>query len=164
MGVHTEPQISRDLAWMREHWKDQYGLDGLDPAIEIGEAITLFKEAEIQALRDFDKMAEPPPKKGLPRPPMTRRTAERIKARQVCLKTAIEARQARLDLLQDIGKLDRVIGEVDLSVRVRADDIRRVLQSEGMLEAHHQRLLPADTVQTESGGSIPSWLQDESLK
>lgn len=107
--------VSRDLAWIREHWAEKFGSPSkLEPPEEIGEAIALFAEVEMQALRDFSKL----------------KTSE-ARSRNAYLRTALIARQMRVNLLRDLGFIDRQIGNI--GVTLRADAVRQALRDAGLL-------------------------------
>ena len=107
--------ISRDLQWIAQHWRERYGTPpGLDPAEEIGEAIAVFTDVEGAALRDYHRL-----------------TLDQAKQRNACLRMAILARQMRVNLLLDLGFLDRQIGNIGGTLG--ADTIRQALGDQGLL-------------------------------
>lgn len=114
LGV-DQSTISRDMTWIRNHRKELFGDHStFDSAQEIGEAVALFADAEVSALRDFSRLKP-----------------DQSAARIACLRTALMARQMRVNLLRDLGFLDRQIGNI--GVTLRADAIRQALRDEGVL-------------------------------
>lgn len=135
--------ISRDLNWIREHWRLEYGIPGtVSPAEEIGEAVALYADAEQSALRDYHAS-----------PPGSRQ-------RQFCLRTAMMARQARLMVLQDVGLIDRQVGTVAVTA-IRADDIRALLRAEGLLVDSPRQLAPAHDRLDDGDDPVMTWLHQE---
>lgn len=107
--------ICRDLKWIRFHGRSWFGPPlPVEPSEEVGEAIDLFAEVEMRALRSFDRLKP-----------------EEVTQRSALLRTALTARQMRLDLLQDLGFMDRGIGNMALTLR--ADAVRQALRDEGLL-------------------------------
>lgn len=105
----------RDLHWISLHWREQYGASPrIEPTEEIGEAIAVFTDAEVAAWRDYHRL-----------------NLDQAKQRNACLRTVLLARQMRVNLLRDLGFLDRQIGNI--GVMLRADAIRQALHDEGLL-------------------------------
>lgn len=114
--------VSRDLQWIRAHWGHLYGVTkGVAVEEEIGEAVSVYADAEQQALMEYHALAATSA-------PLT----TRARARMDCLRTVMDARSRRVDLLQDLGFLERQIGSVSLTI-ARADELRAALRSEGLL-------------------------------
>ena len=130
--------VSRDLVWIREHRKEQFGPAwNFNAAEEIGEAVALFRDAEMSALRDYA------------RTPMAN-----IRDRVQSLKLAMFARLSRLNTLQDAGYMERHMGT--LGVLIRADAVRETLMKEGlMLEGGR----PANTAMDTDVDPVDAWLQ-----
>jgi hypothetical protein len=117
--------VSRDLTWIAQHWKERFGVPAaLDPSQEIGEAIALFADIETSALVEFDTLTETALQRGLSLVFIS-------KQRMACLRTAMEARQRRVSLLQGLGLLDRQ--PENIGVTLGADGIRQALRDEGLL-------------------------------
>lgn len=107
--------VSRDLAWIAANRKEMFGTPAkLQVEQEIGEAIDVFRDAEASAFRDFNRLG-----------------AADAKARNACLRTAILARQMRVNLLQNLGFINRQIGS--MGITLRADAVRHALRDEGLL-------------------------------
>jgi Homeodomain-like domain len=114
LKVH-QSTVSRDGRWIAEHWKELYGTPAnLQIEQEIGEAIDLFQDTEVSALRDYHRL-----------------NAEKAKQRNACLRTAILARQMRVNLLLSLGLLHRQSG--NSGVTLRADVVRQMLRDSGLL-------------------------------
>jgi hypothetical protein len=114
---YSQGMVSRDLEWIRKHWRDRYGSPSkVDPAEEVGEAIEMFRETEYQAMKDFHRMKP-----------------EESRGRNTCLRTAMLARQMRIALMQDLGFIDRRPVTANLQISLRADQVRRALRDEGLL-------------------------------
>ena len=110
LGV-DQSTISRDMAWIRNHRDELFGDHAtFDSAQEIGEAVARFAEVEMAALRDYDRTIE-------------------MKDRSAFLRTVLMARQKRVDLLLDLGFLDRPIGNI--GVAFRADVVRQAYWTKG---------------------------------
>lgn len=117
--IHVTPStISRDLQWWHEHFRDNYTPERFDSAGTVGEALAAFTYVEQQALREF---------RALPHSASAR-------AKMTCLRTALEARDRRVHLLQDLGLLDRNIGTVDVQQHIEsAEAIRSWIESAGVV-------------------------------
>jgi hypothetical protein len=143
----SQPTISRDLAWIAQHWRERYGVPaGVDPAHEIGEALAVFEESERNAMRDYGKVAKA----------VSQGSIEAVRIGVLCNRQAMEARQRRVNLLQDTGMLNRELGHVDVTGRVQADDVRGFLRSEGLLDP----VKADDEVKTDEE-SVESWLEGD---
>lgn len=138
----TQATISRDLDWIRDHWVKDFGPPGAAAGLkaheEIGEAVALFADVEYSALRDFSQL-QPKESRG----------------RNACLRTALLARQMRLNLLQDLGFIDRQVGTVALTWR--ADVVRDALREEGLL-APELALIEGD-VEESVEDEVDRWLR-----
>lgn len=111
----NQSTVSRDMEWIRKNRNEQFGMPSkFDAADEIGEAVALFRDVEMQSLRDYARL------------PTTQ-----IKDRTACLRSAMFARMSRLNVLMDHGILERQIGTV--GVALRADAVRASLLKEGLL-------------------------------
>ena len=130
IGV-SQQTVSRDLTWIQQNWRDRYGSMGLDPSEEIGEAVALFEEAEHEAMMEFASLQTKA---------QDRRISPMFVARQrmACLRTAMAARVARVDMLASLGLIRPSDGgdghEHGFDVG-RADEIRAVLRSRGLLSS-----------------------------
>jgi Homeodomain-like domain len=137
LGI-DQSTVSRDLVWIKKHWKNLYGTpSGLDETEEVGSAIAVFKLIEAQALKDMD---------------LTKRTE--AKARTAYMRTALMAAQMRMDLLQDLGYAERKMGELTFSFR--ADAVRAGLRREGLLPTDKPAQLAGDDVKDDE---IDRWLR-----
>lgn len=137
LGV-DQATISRDLAWIAQHWKERFGTPAtLDPTQEIGEAIALFADVEVAALRAFTKLM-----------------AGEARACNAYLRTAMIARQMRVNLLQDLGFIDRQIGAVGMAFR--ADAVRQALREEGLLLTDGRAM---DAEVTPADDEVEQWLR-----
>ena len=129
VGV-DQSTVSRDLHWIREHWRSEYGLPGtICQADEIGMAVALYEDVEQSALLEFHSLREAA---------NDRRLSPAFIARQrmACLRTAMMARQTRVNLLRDLGFLDRGDRTSDLPC---ADGVREMLRDEGLLVTADER-------------------------
>ncbi len=134
----SQATISRDLTWIQESRREQFGIQSkFDAADEIGEAVALFRDVEISALRDYARL-----------PSMN------VKDRTACLRSAMFARLSRLNVLQDHGILERKLGDVGLTVR--ADVVRATLVKEGLLLPEGRRDAALDGVEVLD--PIDTWL------
>lgn len=146
----NQATVSRDLNWIRHHWRDAYGIPAtVSPAEEIGMAVALYDDAETAALREFNAPSN----------------VSNSRQRMACLRTAMLARQMRTTLLQDVGIVDRQVGTVTVT-SARADDIRTILRDEGLLGSKRMKgLLAAPDELDASGGldeeGISKWLKHE---
>jgi hypothetical protein len=111
-------RLSRDLQWWERHLRERYSSAQFDPALAIGEALQAYAFVEQQAFRDY---------RALPAGASTR-------AKMACLRTAMDARERRVHLLQDLGLLDRNIGTVDVQQHIEsAEAIRTWIESAGVV-------------------------------
>ena len=79
--------VSRDLAWVRKHWRDVYGVPvQVNPAEEIGEAVAVYEGIEVSALRDYSRLG-----------------VEETGTKLACLRTAMVARKMRLSVLAELS-------------------------------------------------------------
>lgn len=132
LGV-SQMAISRDLAWIRQHWGDRYGLKAtLQPEDEIGEAIAVFEDVEREAYMEYHALA-------------SSTGPGKARARMKCLETVLAAREKRINLLQDFGCLERRLGRLDVSV-IRADDLRQLLRQERLLGGSGGDVIEAEVV------------------
>jgi hypothetical protein len=121
LGVN-QATISRDIQWIRTHWGDVFGqAPSLKPEEEIGEAVAIYEDAEQAALLEYHALAQ-----------TTAPIPTKSRARMLCLETAMRARERRIDLLQDLGFLERKLGSVSLTI-ARADELRSALRAQGFL-------------------------------
>lgn len=142
LGVN-QATVSRDIAWIRANWGHLYGPgQGVKVEEEIGEAVGIYEDAEQLALLEFHALSTT-------NAPAT----TRARARMDCLRTIMDARTRRVELLQDLGFLKREIGSFSVSV-ARADELRQALRSEGLLTKviettaeHDERESPAESIQ-----------------
>lgn len=88
---------------------------------------------------------------------MSQGSIEAVRIGVLCNRQAMEARQRRVNLLQDTGMLNRELGHVDVTGRVQADDVRGFLRSEGLLDP----VKADDEVKTDEE-SVESWLEGDS--
>lgn len=136
LGV-DQATISRDIAWIAQHRKELFGSPAkLEVESEIGEAYDFYCDVEAKALRGFHK-------------------AEDAKGQNTYLRTAILARGQRINLLQDLGFIDRQLGQIGLTLR--ADAVRAALREEGLLISE-RALSTAD----EDDDEVDKWLKKES--
>ena len=112
--------VSRDLAWIRQNWRERYGLTPtLDPAEIAGETLDLYRDIENLALLEHTRISDEA---------RGRRISPMFAARQrmACLRTALLAREMQVSLMQDLGILDRALGT--LKVVPRAAEIREAIR------------------------------------
>jgi predicted transcriptional regulator len=157
LGV-DQSTISRDLRWIRQHWKEKYGSPrGVSPEHELGEAVAMYEDTEQSALMEFHMIQQAA---------ATRKLSPMFVSRQrmACLRTALVARRMRIELLQENGLIDRKLGTlgVDHTMSMKADEIRNFLQEEGMLD---QKRLPAQVPEDEAAPPDPvaQWIMGESV-
>jgi hypothetical protein len=101
--------ISRDLLWIRTHWKDLYGARPKFNASEfVGETLATYRDIEASALVEASK------------------STLRPKDRNAYMRTALEARKQAMEVLQDLGLVQRNLGNVSVSMP-SADQIRQVI-------------------------------------
>jgi hypothetical protein len=82
--------VSRDLAWGRRNWQQQYGSSArCDPAVEIGNAIAVFEALEGSTWRQLERVTGDHPRAA--------------NARTRCIQTILQVRLARLALLSRRG-------------------------------------------------------------
>jgi hypothetical protein len=145
--------VSRDLQWIKEHWRKQYGVPaGLNPQEFIGETIAVYQDHEAAAMLEYHDLKQQAANRRLSPMFVSR-------ARMQALRTAMAARQLQVNLLQDLGLVDRELGSVDVRHRVaKADDIRQLLREEGLLPEGPRRGVPADTPEEVEGDVIARWL------
>jgi predicted transcriptional regulator len=135
LGV-DQATISRDLQWIREHWEDKYGSPAsVSPAHELGEAVSMYEDAEQSALMEFHLIQQSASKRGLSPMFISRQ-------RMACLRTAMVARKMRVDLLHDFGLIERNLGSVSVqSSGLKADELRQYLRDEGLLDENPKKQL-----------------------
>lgn len=114
----TVATVSRDVQWIREHWRGQYGAAPiLDPGELVGEAIALYREVERAALLEYNRLATAPA------------TASVVRSRLMALEVAAKQRERHTTLLMDIGVVERALGTVRTISQVpRAAELRRAIQ------------------------------------
>lgn len=125
----SEATASRDLKWWRALWAKKYAVQSPIFRAEeaIGEAVSLYEDAESLALLEFARLNEINP---------SRRISPMFAARQrmACLRSAVSFRQATVGLLQDVGLLDRQLGTVGLvSSNDMAAAVRERLKKAGVI-------------------------------
>lgn len=113
--------VCRDLQWVRQHWRERYGLKpSVDPAEVVGKAFAFYEHAQAKALRVLSRLIEVKPRrrKGKRQPAATLRAASAvtIHAAMACLREARAAQRAQVDLLQDLGIIDRALGSLNLGL------------------------------------------------
>lgn len=138
VGV-DQATVSRDLHWIRQNWHAEYGCPAaVSPAEEIGMAVALYEDVEQSALLEFHSL------RGAAN---DRQFSPAFIARQrmACLRTAMFARQTRVNLLRDLGFLARGDRTSDLP---SADCVRKTLRAEGLL-------VTADEGPPHSTGDVP---------
>ncbi len=157
IGV-SQATISRDLQWIYANWRHLYGWPvGLNVAEFIGETLAMYSDHEQQSLLEVQelKMAA-----------QNRRISPMFisRARSAARRTAMAARMAQVQLLQDLGHVERQVGSLDVTHRVaKAEDIRRLLREEGLqLAEGRQKTVPVDPAEAVEGEIIAKWLQGES--
>ena len=140
VGVH-EATVSRDLKWIRQQWKDRYGtLPNFDPAEEVGAALALYEEAEVHAMLEFARINQENKDRNIS-------PVYGAKQRMACLKLAGEMRTKRVNLLQDLGIIDRALGTLTVQLP-RAKQIRETIRTATVTD---DMLLPP----AERGGEPP---------
>lgn len=111
----SEATVCRDMQWIREHWREQFGAKPkIDPADVVGEALAIYQEIEQSALQDAANCI--------------RRTDDGelvdmvffAKQRAACYAVALKAREAQVALLQDLGVVDRAVGTLDVTLPTAA--------------------------------------------
>ena len=90
------------------------GSSDVDPSEEIGEALAVFADMESSSLRALAGLKP-----------------EQARDRWGYMKVVLIARQMRIELLQDLGFIDRNLG--GMSFAINADAVRRTLREEGLL-------------------------------
>lgn len=121
VGV-SEATVSRDLHWIRQSWKDRYGaLPNFDPAEEVGIALALFEEIEVNAMLEYATIKTET---------QNRRISPMFAARQrmACMKLAADMRSRRVNLLQDLNIIDRALGTLTVALP-RAKQIRETIRT-----------------------------------
>jgi predicted transcriptional regulator len=109
LGV-SEATVSRDLAWIREHWRELFGpTPTFDPAAFVGETLSRYEEIEAIALVDAAK-------------------ANGLRERMACFHVAMLARDRQVSLLQDLGLL-RHMSDTPVRGLPTAAQIRAALQT-----------------------------------
>jgi hypothetical protein len=92
LGV-SQSTVSRDLAWWRSHWRERLGPDSrFDPDVVLGETVALLEEVEASALLEFSRARGDA-------------GATVALARMACLRMALKARQAMVEVLGLAGLL-----------------------------------------------------------
>lgn len=126
VGV-DESTVSRDLKEIRERWQQLYGAKPeLDASEMVGESLELYAEAESLALLEYTNLGQTA---------KDRRLSPMFAARQrmACLRTAMTARQLAVNLLQDLGLMERQLGTLGVAATVgSATEIRRRLIDGGI--------------------------------
>jgi hypothetical protein len=111
-ALHVDPStISRDLKWIRQHWKEMLGdHPKFDASVFIGESLAVYDDIETQAMFESSKAG----------------TSVGNKMR--CLQVATYARDKKVQLMQDIGMIGRA--PVNLNVNLpTAEQIRKAIQN-----------------------------------
>lgn len=115
----SQPTVSADLAYIYREWKDRYGLrPTVDPAVIVGQAMALYQETERLALLEFNQLNSVRAAIG---------NHFQSKAKMQCLKTAVDAKDRQVALLQDLGILTRALGTVNVALP-NASEIRRMVK------------------------------------
>ena len=130
-AVVSQQQVHEDLAWLRQHQQQLYGpAPIINPAQEIGDALEDFQAMEEAAWMEFH---------GLKAEAGNRRLSPMFiaRARQGWLRTAALMRTLRVKLLAEHGMMQQsaspLQGATGEAAVGRAEDIRRLLRSEGLL-------------------------------
>jgi len=138
LGV-SQATVSADLKWIADHRKELYGTPArLKVEQEIGEAIDIYAEIEVTALKDLSKI-----------------DATDAKARNGCMRTVIMARSMRVSLLQDLGFIDRQLGVTSSTLTIRAEAVRKALRDEGLLVPEHATIAHLD----DDDDEVHQWLK-----
>lgn len=128
--VVTQQQVLEDLAWLRQHQQQLYGpAPVINPAQEIGDALEDFQAMEEAAWMEFHSLKNEAGNRRLS--PMFV-----ARARQGWLRTAALMRTLRVKLLAEHGMMQQSASSLAASTGQtvgRAEDIRRLLRSEGLL-------------------------------
>ena len=139
--------VSTDLAWIRANWRERYGRQpSVDPAELVGETIALYQDVEMLALLEHSRIGDETKNK---------RISPMFAARQrmACLRTALVAREMQINLLQDLGVLDRALGTMKVALP-RAADIREALRQARSEE--RSLVSPAERAWPQTQGKRPS--------
>jgi len=126
--------VLRDIQWIYENWRGKYGLvSKINPADVVGEAVASYDEAERLAWSEFVRVAEDSKRPvresdGNGGTKVVRDKEGEIvwepsvspafiaKQRMVCLRMAIDARERKMTLLQDLGIVNRQAAEVQFNL------------------------------------------------
>ena len=130
----SAPTITRDIEWIYANWRGKYGLvSKLDPADIVGEAVAAYDEAERVAWAEFMRVAEDSkqPVRESDGDGGTRVVKDRdgnvvwepsvspafiAKQRMVCVRMAVDAREKKMTLMQDLGIVERRLGEIQINL------------------------------------------------
>lgn len=121
--------VSRDLAWIRRHWREQYGpVPGLDPAEMVGEALALYRHVEELAFHEHSRLARVSVAQDIKTEREAAVTALVAREKIDCLRTAMAARRAQIALLQDLGLIERALGRLEVRLPL-AQELRERLRA-----------------------------------
>ena len=153
------PTVSRDLAWIAKNWRDRYGLaPQFDPAETVGETLALYQDVEKLALLEHSRIADECSRHAeievecpscLKTTKVT--TIHRIdpifaaKQRMACLNSAAAAREKQINLLQDLGVLERALGSLRVTLPRAAEireSMRRIQAEDLFVVSEAERLEP----------------------
>jgi predicted transcriptional regulator len=151
LGV-DQATISRDLRWIRDHWKEKYGSpNGVSPEHELGEAVAMYEDTEQSALMEFHMIQQAA---------ATRKLSPMFVSRQrmACLRTALVARKMRVELLQEYGLIEKSLGTIGLdTTRMKADDIKSFLREEGF-DGDPKQLVAASPDEAAKPDPVAQWI------
>jgi hypothetical protein len=126
--------VCRDIEWIYANWRGKYGLlSKLAPADIVGEAVAAYDEAERLAWSEFMRVAEDSkrPVRESDGNGGTRVVKDRdgnvvwepsvspafiAKQRMVCVRMAVDAREKKMALMQDLGIVERRLGEIQFNL------------------------------------------------
>lgn len=139
--------ISRDLDWIRKHWRDQFGRSpSIDPGEIVGETLSVYRESERLLFEEYVTLGKLDYSVGA------------AKVRVMAIEAASRQRERYMNLLMDLGVLDRATASRNDSGThatpvLRAADMRRLISgatvSDDMLIPEIERqagAMPGDVI------------------
>ena len=111
LGI-TQGTVSQDLKKFRKHFRAKYG-DTFDPLDTVHEELENLEWIKQRALREYQRMLPTAAQDG--QPAQKRDSPPEVRARLKALETAKNAAIDRISLMQDLGLVDRNLGQIDVT-------------------------------------------------
>lgn len=146
--------VSRDWQWIQENWGKEFGdAPTVDVPQLIGDSLARLMDIEAHARSTYAELNEAV---GAPNAPAITQIAS---AKMRCLRMAEIARMDIVNFMQDLGILDRQIGDMNITL-MKAGDLRKALRAEGMIGSGSGLTIDVDPEKATADGHLQRWLTD----